>query len=115
PFEASKKVANACRLFGPSALKEGMGEPALTQLGHSRWLIWNWMPLPLAPSADRSGAPRFDEPVPRYVWQLVQPDSANRFAPASASLLFSKPCFFAQLGIAALTSLAIASWAVAPL
>ena len=40
------------------------------------------------------------------MWQFVQPDSANRFAPATASLLLAKPCLAAQLGTADLTSLA---------
>ena len=48
------------------------------------------------------------------MWQFVQPDSANRFAPASASLLPWNPCFFAQFGISALISLAIGSFATAP-
>ena len=50
-----------------------------------------------------------------WVWQFVHADTAKRFAPASASLLFAKPCFFAQVGTAAFTSAAIASFAVAPL
>jgi hypothetical protein len=44
-----------------------MGDPGFTQLGHLRWAIWNWMPLFFAPSCVSSGAPRFDEPAPRYV------------------------------------------------
>ena len=115
PFEASKKAESFCRFSFPRSLNAGIGEPGFTQLGHSRCETWNSIPLFFPPSAERSGAPRFDEPVPRYVWQLVQPDSAKRFAPSSACLLPAKPCLAAQLGIAALTSLAIASSAVAPL
>src|SRR5215208_1614524 len=115
PFEASRNAASLRRLSSPRAAKGGIGEPGLTQLGHLRWSIWNWMPLFLAPSALRSGAPRFVLPVPRYVWQATQPDSAKRFAPAIASSLPAKPCCAAHDGIAALTSLAIASCAVAPL
>ena len=43
----------------------GTGDPGLTQLGHLRWSIWNWIPFPCAPISLRSGAPRLDEPVPR--------------------------------------------------
>ena len=36
-------------------------------------------------SSVRSGAPRFDEPLPRYVWQAVQPEVAKSFAPGTAA------------------------------
>src|SRR5689334_13470367 len=65
PFEASRKVASLRRLSSPREANCGIGEPGLTQLGHWRWSIWNWMPLFFAPSALRSGAPRFELPVPR--------------------------------------------------
>src|SRR5215204_5475077 len=115
PFEASRKMESLRRLSSPRAAKGGIGEPGLTQLGHFRWSIWNWMPLFWAPSALRSGAPRLAAPVPRYTWHATQPDSAKRSAPASACLLPAKPCCCAHDGMAALTSLAIASSAVAPL
>src|SRR2546430_1957382 len=79
-LDASRNDASFCRFSFPRSLNDGIGEPGLTQLGHSRCETWNWTPFFFAPSAERSGAPRFEEPVPRYVWQLVQPDSAKRFA-----------------------------------
>src|SRR5439155_667506 len=62
--------------------------------------------------AVRSGAPRFDEPVPRYVWHAVQPALAKSFAPGCAfGGSFSA---FTQCGTSAITSEASASDAVAP-
>ena len=60
----------------------------------------------------RSGAPRLLEPLPRYVWQVRQPDWANRFAPGTAAggRLFS----FTQVGQRPTSSLPSASFAVAP-
>src|SRR5919202_6000570 len=115
PLEASRNAASLRRFASPSGAKTGIGEPLLTQLGHLRWAIWNATPLCFEPSAVRAGAPRFEEPTPRYVWQVVQPETAKTFAPATASLLPAKPCFFAQPGTAALTSLGSDSRAVAPL
>src|SRR6476660_8088460 len=73
------------------------------------------MPLFFDASALRSGAPRWEGPTPRYVCHVVHPETAKVFAPATATLLFWKPCFFAQPGTAALTSLGSDSRAVAPL
>ena len=72
------------------------------------------MPRFFAPSAERSGAPRLLLPVPRYVWQLRQPDSANSFAPATASALPAKPCLSAHSGTRPIVSEPSASFAVAP-
>src|SRR5437763_6979184 len=88
PLEASRNAASLLRFAMPSDAKEGIGEPLLTQLGHLRCAIWNGTPLCFAPSALRSGAPRFDPPTPRYVWHVVQPDTAKIFEPATACGLF---------------------------
>jgi len=48
-----------------TAVNRGIDEPGCTQLGHFRCSIWNLRPRPLAPSAERSGAPRFVAPEPR--------------------------------------------------
>ena len=69
------------RRFSPREANFGIGEPGFTQDGHFRWSIWNWMPRFLEPIAVRSGAPRFDDPLPAYVWQAVQPETAKSFAP----------------------------------
>src|SRR5262249_58930784 len=128
PSEDSRKVASASKLSLPSPPNDGMGEPGLTHAGHCRWLIWNWIPLFFAPSAERFGAPRFEEPEPRYVWQVRQPTSEKMCAPRTASAgplaPAGKPwawCAVAarfssliQTGAFAFSSLAIASWAVAP-
>src|ERR687888_2481556 len=62
PLEASRNVARLRRSRSGREAKLGIGEPLLTQLGHLRCAIWKGIPLFLEPSADRSGAPRFEEP-----------------------------------------------------
>ena len=65
------------------------------------------MPRFRVPIAVRSGAPRFDEPVPRYVWHAVQPATAKSFAPGTAFAgSFSA---LTQCGTSAITSEASAS------
>ena len=68
----------------PREANFGIGEPGVTQDGHWRCLIWKLMPRLRVPMFVRSGAPRFDDPVPRYVWHAVQPAVANSFAPGTA-------------------------------
>ena len=70
------------------------------------------MPRLRLPISDRSGAPRFDEPLPRYVWQAVQPEVAKSFAPGTAS--GGSFASLTQVGTSASTSDASASFAVAP-
>ena len=114
PFDASRKVASSLRLSSPRAANDGIGEPGVLLLGFVRWSTCHWMPRPFAPSADRSGAPRFCPPAPRYVWQFRQPDSANSVAPLTASGLSAKPCCFAHSGTSPTVSEPSASFAVAP-
>src|SRR5439155_26553512 len=94
-------------------LNGGMGEPGFTQLGHIKWLIWNWIPRPFAPSALRSGAPRFGLPAPRYVWQPVHPACAKILAPSSP--FAERCCSLTHWGTLARFSAGRASFAVAPL
>src|SRR5919199_909523 len=115
PLEASRKVASLRRFASPSGAKTGIGEPLLTQLGHLRCAIWKAIPLCFEPSAVRSGAPRFEEPTPRYVWHVVQPETAKIRDPATACALLWKPCFFGHVFASASTSLGSDSRAVAPL
>src|SRR5919199_6091915 len=96
PLEASRNAASLRRFASPSGAKTGIGDPLLTQLGHLRCAIWKATPLCFEPSAVRSGAPRFEEPTPRYVWQVVQPETAKSFEPSTASLLFWNPSSFGQ-------------------
>src|SRR5215212_4284616 len=65
PFEASRKIASWRSRWSPSAAKDGIGEPLLTQLGHFRCSTWKLIPLFLSPSSVSSGAPRFRPPSPR--------------------------------------------------
>ena len=67
------------------------------------------------PASDRSGAPRFEDPAFRYVWQVMQPACAKTLAPLMACGLAAKPCFTPHSGTAARFSLASDSSAVAPL
>ncbi len=53
------------------------------------------MPRPFVPRA-QVGAPRLDEPVPRYVWQVRQPDWAKSFAPGTA--FAGRFSFFTHVG-----------------
>src|SRR5438105_15798910 len=115
PFDASRKIASLRRFASPSEANFGIGEPGLTHDGHLRWRIWKSIPRRFVPMSVKSGAPRFEEPVPRYVWQAVQPELAKSFAPATACGLFANPSRFAHVGTAWTTSLASASFAVAPL
>src|SRR5438128_11164446 len=115
PFDAARKMP-MLRMFSglPRLPKTGM-----TLLLNLRGLLTydekNCAPWPVAPIALRSGAPRFEEPVPRYVWHDVHPDCAKIFAPATACLLFWNACRCAHTGTAWTTSLARDSFATAPL
>src|SRR5919202_4199207 len=115
PLEASRNAASFRRFASPSDEKTGIGEPLLTQLGHFRWAIWNATPLCFEPSAVRSGAPRFEEPTPRYVWQVVQPETAKILDPSTAAWLLWNRCSLGQFCASASTSLGSDSRAVAPL
>src|SRR5919199_2968640 len=115
PLEASRNAASFRRFASPSGAKTGIGDPLLTQLGHFRCAIWKAIPLFFEPSAVRSGAPRFEEPTPRYVWQVVQPETANTFEPAIACALLWKPSSAGHFFASASTSAGSDSRAVAPL
>src|SRR5438046_1672415 len=112
PLEFSRKIASCVSRLLPRDANFGIGEPGFTHDGHFRWLTWNWMPRLRVPMFVRSGAPRFDEPVPRYVWQAVQPATAKSLAPGTA--LGGRFCALTQCGTSAITSEASASDAVAP-
>src|SRR3954454_3970604 len=103
-------MASCLSRLSPSDSNFGIGEPGFTHDGHFRWSTWNWRPRLRVPIDVRSGAPRFDEPVPRYVWHAVHPADANSFAPGTA-FGGSFSCV-TQCGTSAITSDASASDAV---
>ena len=77
PWSAPRKIASWREPLSPSESNFGIGEPGFTQDGHLRCRIWKSMPRFCVPISLRSGAPRFDDPEPRYVWQEVQPDDGE--------------------------------------
>src|SRR5436309_11223466 len=114
PLDASRNVAIECSVGAPSEANFGITVfPNLD--GSEIYACRPCTPFPFVPSELRSGAPRLPPPVPRYVWHAVHPDVAKKFAPLTACGLFAKPSRFAHVGTAAFTSLASASFAVAPL
>ncbi len=89
PRGTSASCAQRSRRRGPA--NDGIGEPGFTHAGHFRCAIWNAMPLFFAPSAVRSGAPRFAPPAPRYVWQLRQPDDREELRARDRLLVVREP------------------------
>src|SRR4051812_23890238 len=115
PFDAARKMP-MLRMFSGLPRLPNTGMMVLLNLrGLLTYDEKNSAPWPLAPIELRSGAPWFEEPVPRYVWHEVQPDCAKSFAPATAFASFLKPCRCDQTGTACVTSLASDSFATAPL
>src|SRR5581483_6261020 len=115
PFDASRKTAIE-RIWALVNCKPNRGMTLFPNLlGSAMYAASPCTPRPLVPSLLRSGAPRLEEPVPRYVWHVEHPAWVKSFAPASACWFPSKPCFFAHSGGRLASSLASASFAVAPL
>jgi hypothetical protein len=100
PLEGFEEDGELWRLSSPRAANGGIGDPGLTQLGHLRWRSGTGCPCPSRPRGE-IGRAEVRRARAEVGVAVVAARLGEELRPGERLRCSAKPCFCAQLGIAA--------------